>query len=483
MSTLKKSFVMLALSLAMSNVYAASEECGYNQDVTDLNIWGDAGLFLTCVGGSESTAAGGATDGADVGSNLGAESQGTDSVVVAQAAAVPITPTPPPALHIALQDGEQVIYTNTFIHNKSIEGEANKVGTMIVEHMRGGSKTGGARRLRENSNQVESYPMTVRHYNEQGGELESNGAKLDKFNEGFDPSFDKKVLIARGGYSTSERKVSTKTRHANVVDYFDGRYKINTQILNPIVAGLAAYKEYLSETLSGAQKEEYDKEYAKVYDKEYAEVYDEKYKQYIESPYFTEATAKAEAEYQAKKAADNRAVSSIRDKGTDLDLDLALGKVLDGARKAGKKRVKEVARANRKNKNRNDVKGNFVGGLQTTAAQLSSVINSGGTLNYSGTSKRHHQNFDMAFNVDAGTVEGGFSASRFKEGTPEFRFAGRLNGSHIVSTSVTGVESGFVQGTFIGSQAERVAGAYKVVNAGATHTDVFDGTVAATPTP
>ena len=114
--------------------------------------------------------------------------------------------------------------------------------------------------------------------------------------------------------------------------------------------------------------------------------------------------------------------------------------------------------------------GNIAGGLRTPLNDLNRILAAGSDLQYSGLSAFHQQQFNMTVNVTNKTVGGSFSANT---DVPGFSFEGNLVGSNVVSTSVSGVDSGFVQGTFIGNTAERLAGAYQVVSDTNTIADVF----------
>ena len=116
--------------------------------------------------------------------------------------------------------------------------------------------------------------------------------------------------------------------------------------------------------------------------------------------------------------------------------------------------------------------GRFVGGIKTPVDAINRLIGEGTNLEYKGKSAFNDQDFSMTFNVEQQKVDGNFTANK---AAPAFSFEGELDGSHIISTKVTGVDSGFVQGTFIGDEAQRVAGAYKVTQSNNTVTDVFTG--------
>ena len=72
----------------------------------------------------------------------------------------------------------------------------------------------------------------------------------------------------------------------------------------------------------------------------------------------------------------------------------------------------------------------------------------------------------------------GFDVGKFFN-DPQFgkmSFDGDVSGNGITSTSVTGVDSGTVNGTFYGSGAGALGGAYEVTKDSVTQGDVFSAT-------
>lgn len=126
------------------------------------------------------------------------------------------------------------------------------------------------------------------------------------------------------------------------------------------------------------------------------------------------------------------------------------------------------------NEDYTELSGMAFGGESTPLSDINSLIASDVSAIYSGGSfQRGHQHITIV-NFGDKTAEGSFSGGR---GT-DFDYQGRVEGVHIISTSVSSSEAditGYVQATFMGDQAVMMGGAYKIESEAGVETDIFYG--------
>ncbi|BFM17610.1 hypothetical protein R50073_37930 [Maricurvus nonylphenolicus] len=113
-----------------------------------------------------------------------------------------------------------------------------------------------------------------------------------------------------------------------------------------------------------------------------------------------------------------------------------------------------------------------VAGILTPLDDVSSMISGNVQANYRGTSAA----FGQAVSIDVNFGNESFSASvTGGEGLAtgmDFTANGEIQGQHLISTSVS-ADSGYMQGSFFGPDADVVAGAYEVTKGGDTVGDVY----------
>jgi hypothetical protein len=109
----------------------------------------------------------------------------------------------------------------------------------------------------------------------------------------------------------------------------------------------------------------------------------------------------------------------------------------------------------------------YFGGVVTPLQDIQALIASDVVLSYSGFAFQTHQ--DVEIDVDFGneTFSGSFTGNAGYETDMSFTASGDLRGQHLVSTSVS-ADSGYVQATFIGSNAAGLTGVYEVTKGEAT---------------
>lgn len=108
----------------------------------------------------------------------------------------------------------------------------------------------------------------------------------------------------------------------------------------------------------------------------------------------------------------------------------------------------------------------FVGGPLTPLADIEQLQTNGIMAGYQGSSAFHKQVVDVTVDFSGRRFEGSWRGGNpYNNVRPvDFRADGNLVGQHIVADSITGpgVTGGTLQGSFFGSQAGAVGGAYEI---------------------
>jgi C-lobe and N-lobe beta barrels of Tf-binding protein B len=125
---------------------------------------------------------------------------------------------------------------------------------------------------------------------------------------------------------------------------------------------------------------------------------------------------------------------------------------------------------------------NMVAGILTPLNDITSMISGDVTANYRGASAAFGQSVDIAvdfgsesFSATVGGVSGDIQTQYNLSNDMGFSAAGVIQGQHLISTSVS-ADSGYMQGSFFGPDADVVGGAYEVTKGADTVGDVFTAT-------
>ena len=120
------------------------------------------------------------------------------------------------------------------------------------------------------------------------------------------------------------------------------------------------------------------------------------------------------------------------------------------------------------NSETSDTNTHFVAGILTPLADIEGLTAGNVTATYTGKSAFWRQDVSIIINFGEKSFSG-----EWKGGPFSFQADGVIVGQHIVSTAITGADSGMVQGSFFNPGAEALAGAYNATKGDVSISDTY----------